>query len=262
MRILGLLNSNAHGGKGDIPRDELFPAAMQAPLTKAIGEQVEVFARAVWPNPGLERVVEKWMNDFQPELVVFPISSFWFLYESTPVRIERRFGSAGLFISKKSQKLAATPWLAHNRPFQWTRKQAQRVIGGQAWFEPGEVIDVAQKVIRSVIRREGTYLVVFGPSGGEKWAQDQAALDRLVKRRESVDHALADFCKLHHVEYWDQEQMASLRDPRGSSLQGDELHLDREGHRRVVEHQFGLSVGLVKRALAATRELATGGTPT
>ena len=55
MRILGLLNSNVHGGPANLPREELFPSAMQAPLAKAVGEPVDVTARAIWPTPALPR---------------------------------------------------------------------------------------------------------------------------------------------------------------------------------------------------------------
>lgn len=253
MKILGLLNSNVNAGDADIPKQDLFPARMQEALAKTLNEAVEVDARNVWPTPRLPPLVAGWMGEFEPDLVVFSVTGFWFLYESTPVRLERRFGWPGKALGKLSREAAARPWLAHNRAFQWSRRATQKAIGGQAWFTPEQVIDISQKVILATLRRESTYTVVFGPSGGEKWARDEAHLRDLVARRRRVDAAMSAFCKAHHVEYWDEPKLKSITDPRASSLQGDDLHLDREGHKRLAEYQFELALGMVNRALQHSR---------
>jgi hypothetical protein len=240
----------------------MFPAAMQAPLARAIGEPVEVTARPVWPTPDLPKVVDRWMAEIQPELVVFPIGSFWFLYESTPVRVERRLGRPGRWVNRASQKLAAKKWLAHNRPFQWLRRRTQRTLGGDSWFAPEEVIATAKEVIRTILRYEGSYLVVFCPSGGDRWAPDEGALARFARKRDLVDRAISAFCAEHHIEYWDEARIAPERDPRPPSLQGDQLHLDRGGHRRAAERYMDMSVGMMKRALAHSRGEPTEGEST
>jgi hypothetical protein len=257
VKILGLMNSNASGGRANIDQDGLFQNLFGRALEKFIHEPVELMARPVWPTPDLPQVVGRWMRDFQPELVTFYVSSFWFLYESTPVRVERRLGRPGAFINQQAQKVAATPWLAHNRPFQWTRRQTHRLVGGQAWFEPDEVISRSTAVIREVLQHEGAYLVVVGPAGGDKWARDAVHLQRILARRQTVDAALASFCKAHHVEYMTVAEQQAITDPQPASLQGDELHLDAEGHRRVAEHYFRVGLGWAQRALEATREEAT-----
>lgn len=253
VRILALLNSNVTGGDAQIPKEDLFPARMGSALAKALGEEVEVIARNVWPTPRLAGRVDTWVKEFQPELVLYSVTGFWFLYESTPVRLERRLGKPGRALGRISREAAARPWLAHNPVFRWSRKQTQKAVGGQAWFTADQVAEASTKVVSAVLRNESSYLVVLGPSGGDKWAKDARHLESLRARRQMVDTRVGDFCRAHHVEYWDQAKMASLKDPRGSSLQGDELHLDAEGHRRVADYQFGFSLDLVKRALAASR---------
>jgi hypothetical protein len=203
----------------------------------------------------VDKVVRRWMDEFRPELVTFYVSSFWFLYESTPVRMERKFGGPGRFISQQSQKIAATPWLAHNRVFQWGRKRTQDVLGGSAWFEPDEVIARSIQIIREVIQSEGSYLVVVGASGGERWARDKEHLQRIIARRDTVDAALGAFCRSHHIEYVSVAQLSALATPpEPVSLQGDELHLDRKGHSQVAEFYFRVGLGWAQRALKATRE--------
>ena len=226
---------------------------MAGALTKRLGEDVEVVARNVWPTPRLPARVDAWVKELQPELVVYSVTGFWFLYESTPVRLERRLGKPGRMLGKLSREVAARPRLAHNPVFRWTRKQTQKSVGGESWFTADQVAEVSTKVITAVLRNESSYLVVLGPSGGDKWAKDARHLEALRARRQLVDQRVGEFCRAHHVEYWDADRMASLKDPRGSSLQGDDVHLDAEGHRRVAEHQFAFSFALVKRALAAAR---------
>ncbi len=248
------MNSNATGGKGNISQEVLFQNLFGRALEKFINEPVDLVGRPLWPNPGTHKVVRKWMDEFQPELVTFYVSSFWFLYESTPVRVERKFGTAGRFVSQQSQRVAATPWLAHNKAFQWGRKQTQRVVGGSAWFEPDEVIARSIEIIREVIQDEGAYLVVIGPAGGKNWATDEEHLERIVARRNTVDSALASFCKNHHIEYVSVADQEAMSQPGRVSLQGDELHLDKEGHRQVAERYFMVGLGWAQRAIAARKE--------
>lgn len=249
MRILGLLNSNVRGGDAKIAEQALFPSRMRGPLSDALGETVEITARVAWPSPLLPSVAERWMHEVQPDLVVFPISSFWFLYESVPVRLERKLGFSGRCISSLSLKAAATPWLAHNAAFQSMRRTAQRTIGGSAHFEPDEVIEVATATIRTLLRQERSYLLVIGPSGGDDWATDEASAGRIAARRAHVEGALNALCRSLHIEYWDTGTMSRMRDARPRSLQGDRLHLDEEGHRRTAEHYLDPIAALCRRAL-------------
>ncbi|MGE3076001.1 MAG: hypothetical protein AB7N24_08960 [Dehalococcoidia bacterium] len=248
MKILGLVGSDVHGGNANIAKQDLYPERMRVGLETALGEEVEVVSRAVWPTRELPALVDRWMKEFEPDLVVFSVSGYSFLYESTPVRVERRLGRLGRLIGRTSLRAAAQPRLAHNRPFQWSRRTVQRIIGGEAWFTAKEVSDVSQQVISTVLRSESGYIEVFGPSGGEKWSRNQAHLDRLIARRRRVDRELAAFCQAHHVEYWDEARRATIADPKPKALQGDDLHLNREGHKRMAEYQFNLALGMARRA--------------
>ncbi|MGE0597846.1 MAG: hypothetical protein AB7J35_11880 [Dehalococcoidia bacterium] len=248
MKILGLVGSDVHGGNANIPKQDLYPERMVVGLEKALGEGVEVVSRAVWPTPELPALVDRWMREFEPDLVVFSVSGYPFLYESTPVRIERRLGPVGRLIGQTSRKAAAQPRLAHNRTFQWSRKAVQRIIGGEAWFTAKEVSDISKQVISAVLRSESGYIEVFGPSGGEKWSRNHQHLNRLIARRRWVDRELAEFCQAHHVAYWDEARRATIADPKPKALQGDDLHLNKEGHKRMAEYQFDLALGMARRA--------------
>ena len=258
LKILGLLNSNVHGGAGRIAESSLFPKQMERPLGEALGEHVEIIAREVWPTADLPGIVTGWMRTYEPDLVVLPITSFWFLYESVPLRFER-FGVAGKMVSRVGRNVAGRPWLAHNRPFQALRRRSQKFVQGKPHFQPEEVIRIAQATARAVVQREGVYLVIVAPSGGEQWAADEAATGRAERRRVRVDQAMSAFCASIHAEYWDLATMAALRDPRKPALQGDQLHLNEEGHRRTAQRYMDFSIALCRRAVTARQNGEPGG---
>lgn len=248
MKVLGLLSSDVRGGDARPARETLFPSRMQAPLAERLGEPVEIEARAIWPTPNLPQVAERWVARSEPDLVVVSIGAFWFLYESMPVRLEKQFGPVGRFAAALLLRAAARPRLAHNGPVQSVRRWLQAHIGGSAHFEPEEVIEVARNLIRALLRHERVYLVVTGPSGGDAWATDERGARRIAERRAAVDTAMEEFCKALHVEYWSVGQLSQMRDPRPSSLQGDRLHMDEEGHRRTAERYLDFSEALLRRA--------------
>jgi hypothetical protein len=253
VKILALLSSDVHGGDGHIEQQSLFPALMREPLARALNEPVEVIARPIWPTTDLPRVLDGWMSRYEPDLVMFAVSPFWFLYESLPLRLGRRFGRVGAFGTRVALAVAATPWLAHNRAFQSMRRAVQRRVPGSGYFEPGEVVATSQMAIRAILRREGAYLVVVGPAGGDDWATDARSAQRIAERRAQVNDAMASFCRLLHLEYWDVDGLSKMADPQAKSLQGDRLHLDEAGHKRTAEYYLELSTELCRRAQAHAR---------
>jgi len=245
------MSSDVRGGDGRIAENALFPQRMEAPLAAALGEEVEIVAREVWPDERLIRVVERWMAQHEPDLVILVVSGFWFLYQSIPARLQR-YGPVGRAAAKALLAMAATPWLAHNRAFRSGRSVASRIIAGAPYFEPEEVIARCEEVIRTVLRAEGVYLLVIAPGMANHWAKDEQTRERLGARRDQVEAALEAFCRERKVEFWASSVSAQLRDPRGRSVQGDGLHLDAEGHRRAAEHLLAPLVALCRRAKAAS----------
>ena len=249
MKILGLLNSNVYGGDGNIPQQDLFPSRMAPIMAERIGEPVSVATRAVWPTPTLPAAVARWMAAEDPDLVIFSVQSYWFLYESIPARLQRQFGAPGRVVGSWGLKAAATPWLAHNAGFRWSRDRFQRMFPGRPHFEPGEVIDVARRAISVMVRDEGAYVAVTGPGGGYEWAADDRVRVEHERRRRQVDEALAEFCRSLHVEYWPARAARPATAER-SSLQRDGLHLDAEGHRQHASRHLEVAVELCRRAQA------------
>ncbi|MEX0782652.1 MAG: hypothetical protein WD557_08380 [Dehalococcoidia bacterium] len=248
MKILGLTDSNAVGGNSPIAEDKLRDRLIAAPLSKALGEEVEITSRIAWPNADLPRAVEGWLDRLEPDVLLITTNSFAYQYRSAPIKLERKYGAAGRLAATAGLRMAATPRISHNRPFQWARKQIQRRVGGATHFEPEEVAAVYLEIARIALRHEGLTLGIVGPTTIQRrWATTGAELAEAERRRLVVHNAFKSFCHERHVWYrgsdLPQESMETDKE-----RQGDELHANEAGHRRHAEIGMKIVVELCRHA--------------
>jgi hypothetical protein len=158
MKVLFLGNSSEV--YGDISEDDRRASMVSDALEAELGEPVDVQVRTIWPSSRLPAAIDKWMTEFQPDIVYLNVIAFWFNYESVPLKFERMFGRAGKPFKSAGIKAAQIPWLGHTRVFHWSRARIQSAIGGATFFEPGEVVKVISDCVRVVVRHEESLLVV------------------------------------------------------------------------------------------------------
>ena len=98
------------------------------------GEPVETIAREIWPEPGLPGIIQRWLERFEPDMVSFKVSSYWFTYSSVPLRMRRlsRLGPVGPAIAAAGLKAAARPSVGNSGPFELARRGLRRTLGGAA----------------------------------------------------------------------------------------------------------------------------------
>lgn len=199
MEVLRLGNSYEHDP--NIPPEANKSAVADRLLAEAIGEPVETTARVIWPDPGLPDLIDRWIERYQPELVLLVVSSYWFTHVSLPLAIERRFGRVGKPIARAGDRLVHKPWLAKNSAFNAARQAARGAIGGETHFTAEQVIQSMEACVRRILAHEDVALTVrgpriaFAPEGSEK-------VKRLAEERRSlVDRHMADFCRQLHIEY-------------------------------------------------------------
>jgi hypothetical protein len=230
MRILRLGNSDDRSpGIADAQRGYAIAARL---LESEIGEPVETIVKTISPTERLPELVERWLDEFQPDMVFLKVTWYWYGYESVPLRIERKLGRVGKPIADAGLGAAKRQWLARNGAFKFGRRMAHRVIGGDSPFEPQAVIDCMEACIRRVTAREGVVLVVKGTGGGRN---DEAALagyyERFAKKREFVEGSIEAYCEAMHVHY---QGIRSVRPKGTSGLDGgDGLHKNLRGHEAV-----------------------------
>jgi hypothetical protein len=124
--------------------------------------------RSIWPTAELPSLIESWMVKHHPDLVFMKVVSYWFCYESVPLKVERKLGRLGKPVADAGVKAADTGWLASNPLFHAGRRLAQRTIGAVSPFEPQEVLERMSAFIRQVLRSENTALLVKGPGGTQR----------------------------------------------------------------------------------------------
>ena len=196
-------------------------------------------AKSVWPDAKFPATLQKWLARYQPDIVYLNVVSFWFQYESVPLRMERLFGRFGKKVSDAGFNIASNRVLAHNRPFRAFRGMAQRTIGGDNHFTSHEVIECMSECIRLVLRREGTVLVVSGPGSRNDHSVTPWKRRRNERRRQEVDGALKSLCEQLHVQYEGVQQPRwKAREEVGGQRIGDGLHFNASGHARRAEEMF------------------------
>ncbi len=144
-------------------------------LEAATGETVEIIPRVIWPSAQLPDIIDGWMERYSPDIVLFQINGFWYLYASVPLLFERKLGRVGKQISRAGLRAGRTPWIVKTRVFHFGRRVALRTIGGAHYFTPAEVCEIVEACLRRIVRHEGAGLIVQGQFAPSTWAAPRPA---------------------------------------------------------------------------------------
>jgi hypothetical protein len=253
MRVLFLGNSNEALDlpDGALRRHEI----MEAELTREFGS-CEIVTKPAWPTPGFPKVLERWIRELEPDVVYLNVAEYWCLYESIPLRLERRFGTLGKPVASAGTKMAETSWVSHNRLFRGLRQAGQSVIAGAVHFEPDEIVERVVACLRVCLRDEGLAVVVDGQRGRRPHATTKRWRDRVEARRQRVHLALKEECARLHVVYGGDDVPQWRWRPQGMDGHRDGLHQGIEGQRWMANE----AIELIRRALANERgEPLSGG---
>lgn len=242
-----LSNSEVIGG-GMLKAEETWPALVAPKLTEAMGEPVEVFARQIWPDADLPETIARWIEREDPDVVMYQVNSFWFLYESVPLRIGRWLGPLGKPFVNASLRAADTPWLTHNVVVRKSRAWAQRHIGGDTHFTTDEVIRVSKASVRAIAKGEGRTIVVRVPSRGSSYSYGPKSELRRQARLAQVRDELGAFSKEIHVEF--QSGKGADEPTAKRTVLGDGIHSDAGGQVVQAEKWFRRLLPLCRSAAA------------
>jgi hypothetical protein len=222
VKVLWLATSD--DAAGDIPVEGRAYFQVVKLVEEAIGEPVEVVPRIIWPAATLPELIERWVERYRPDVVIYHVNGFWYLYRSTPLRLERKLGPLGKPLARAGLRAGGSAWFARTRVFHAGRWLALKTIGGDTYFSPDQVADTVEACVRRIVQHEGVGLVVRGPMAPWSWtSQPEGALRRVHER-------LAGFCAAVHVPYVavDPDEPPDARmDFWGA---GDRLHSNAAGH--------------------------------
>lgn len=227
MKILRLTNSSdVHGG---VPEELRAPAVAARFIEEATGEQVETIQRGLWPTESFPAVIDRWMDQFEPDVILFRLSSFWVAYESVPLRIGNRLGRIGKPVTTAGIRIGDRPWLVERRAFKAARKAIVRTVGGDTYFTPVAAAGVLDEVFRRIVARESVIPVVRGTglilnSGGSK-----KGLGRSKARVAELNRLTIAACERYHIPFSPEE----TTETESTSRQADELHDSADAHAKI-----------------------------
>ncbi len=243
------------GGSWMVPRAGI--SADQTTL--AAGEQhrattnhpaVEIIPKLAWPNERLPGLVDQWMREVQPDLVLFPLNDVWFNFEAVPMRTIRRKGPPGRLINHLWRKAADIPRIKNSRAIQAGRRRLVDAIHAEPEFTPAEVVASVTAVLRTILRNdESTVIVVVGPGNSPDLEYSEAARARRQARRETVNAGVAAICRELKIDHLGMGHPAISGVPRGKRL-GDGIHGDPDSNKKSGAYWTDILRPYVERILA------------
>ncbi len=243
MRILFLGNSNEQLALG--PGVPLRHDLMREQLAPDFGG-VEVVLKPAWPNEAFAGIVDRWIDEYQPDMVYLNVAEYWCLYESIPLRLERSFGWLGRPFARLGTKAAETPWISHNAIFRSLHGFVKAFVAGAPQFEPEVVVDRVMECVRVGLRREGLVMVVDGQRGRRPHANSGRGRARVEARRQHVHRGLGEACARLHVTYESDDAPQWQTHPEGMEGHRDGFHQGPEGQVWMANE----ATALIRRAWA------------
>jgi hypothetical protein len=249
MRVLLLGASNDTGDwfEGGRKRHEI----VRDRLAAEYGEPVEVINRSMWPRGDMASTVENWMGRYEPDVVYLSVQSYWFSYESVPLRVQRLLGKFGPWFGNAGFRFAESPRWAYNPVFRGVRRALRATIGGDPHFTTGQVIERVSDCIRVVIKHEGVVMVVKGPHSRSNYATRPGSAARKERQRMAVHTALEELCRQLHVTYNGSDEPVYDQETFRGKRVGDGLHFNAKLHELTAEPMLAA----IQQGLAAANEI-------
>ncbi len=125
-------------------------------FTEETGLPVEQICRVIWPAPGLADLVSRWLERYEPEMVVIHTNSYWFTYASVPAKMGRLFGAPGRAAASLGLRAADRPALAQNAVFRTGRKLVVRTVGGDVAIKAVACVEMMDEMVRRIVAQRLT----------------------------------------------------------------------------------------------------------
>lgn len=240
VKVLKLCTSDETAG--DIPDSQRAYSVAERFIAAATGEPVQTTLRPIWPDDGLPDLIDRWLDRYEPDMVLFVVSPFWMTFESTPLKLQRKFGRLGTAVGGAGARVGGYSRISGTKPMQWLRRGAVAAIGGEYYFTPSYISELVERCGRRVLAREDVELVVRGPLEALGHHGTAATLRRAHARRNECERRLIEVCARLHAPYVTRAAPQS-DDVNRANFGGDFVHTNVDAHRERGE--------LEGRALAA-----------
>lgn len=236
MKVLKLCTSDELAG--DIPDESRAYRVAERVISERTGVEVETVLQNIWPTGRLPALLEGWVAQYQPDVVLFVVSPYWMTFESVPLRVRRSLGPVGRALGAWMTRVGENPRLSPSWPVRLARSASLRVMRGAYPFEPADVARVVEESLATLLVNESIEVVVRGPLVALGHHGSRRSLARAEARRQETDALLKAACARLHVTFVGRPQGASHETDR-QHFTGDFVHTDEDMHRERGELEGG-----------------------
>ena len=166
------------------PRTRAWEVAERI-LAEESGRPVRTISKPVWPNAKLPGILDRWLDEFQPDIVLICISSYWVETEVVANRV-RRLGILGRKLESASQAAAAKRGVADSRFYLSGRWLLLHTLGGRPNFTPAELETHIESWLRIILRRESVAVAISGTPFSPDTMATKAARRRATVRKDEL----------------------------------------------------------------------------
>jgi hypothetical protein len=225
--------------EGETPLHDRAGAIAARILQEACGQPVETIQRIAWPNEQLADFVERWANEFEPDIVCFNVSSHWCEAELIAPRL-RGFGAPGRSVANLLDRSSLNYDFNANWFVRLARGAGRRVLQGHPPFTPEAAAESIEAALRRLARHEDLGLVLWGSPFSASVDGGRHAQQRARERRGELFAELRAVSESLHMPH---DLPAHSPDAFSRALRArDRVHFGPEMHRRSGEVQGRLMV--------------------
>ena len=231
--------------KGTSPLDERRAHIDGRRLAEELSEPVEVTVKFIWPNAQLPNLVDGWVDELRPDLVLLHVSAWW--CESLVVRhsLAPKLGPLAPVVSRLIRKAAKTDKVAQSGIYRLANRAAFKAVGGKAPFRPTDVVPHVEATLRRLVRHEDLAVCVSATPFTAHATKDPARRAWAGDRRQEVFRLLRPIVAQLHIP-------AVLPAHNEITFQrrwreADNVHFTIEGHERCSDLEMPVLLKAVRR---------------
>lgn len=226
LRVLRLDDSK--DSVGEIPVGQRANEIAEAFLAAGTGRTVETTSRRLWPSPGFPDVLERWLDTYQPDIVLVVVSWYWTEWETVASRLQR-YGVLGKAIGEIGDRASHADVLRTRWAFRQARKFALNTIGGDPNFEPHALLATLQETIRRAAQREDVVVAVASNPYASALDHGPRGKARAAARRTIIERGLRETCERLRIPAVLPAQVPAAY--HSSTYGPDRLHFSPRSHR-------------------------------
>ncbi len=249
MKVLVLGGSRQFARPG--VTEEQSVAAQTDLEHRALALPIESVRKMIWPTEKLPGLVEEWVRETAPDMVVVAINEAWYNYEGVPLKKVRKRGPIGRLTNHLWRVVAENPRVMNSKLAHRGRRKLAEATGAEPEFTPEQVVDRMSAVFRTILRSdESASVIVVGPFNLPEFdvAYSKKAASKRLVRREKVNTGISKLCRELHLDHVDMYHEV-LQQRQTPTLLADGLHTDVAGSRQEAAFWASVLMPFYKREL-------------